>query len=270
MAAASRREVDDFDGRVAAAALSTSAAATPTHITNVDYTFTADGRSPNTGVAAGTGAAGAPASTSATAAAVGGGGFDEIPANAVLINVYDIVAGANSILYPLGLGVHHTGVEVLGVEYAFGRCSRGTGVFDLVPRSCPGHVFRESLFVGTTDLSQAQIDKVMEELSDAWQGASYHILKKNCNHFSAALIERIVNSASRSAPPTSHYLYAGGGVSDDSGAVDSTQFMKSSKSGKRRKLFPNWANRIARVALILPESLIAKIDDADKKAQGLA
>jgi hypothetical protein len=76
----------------------------------------------------------------------------------VSLNVYDIVP-YNDVLVPWGLGVHHTAIEVHGMEIAFGRCQRGSGVFECQPKRCPGHKFREQLVLGTTPYSQVEVEQ---------------------------------------------------------------------------------------------------------------
>lgn len=44
----------------------------------------------------------------------------------VILNVYDL-SPANDCLYPVGCGLHHTGVEISGTEYSF---ASGAGVFE--------------------------------------------------------------------------------------------------------------------------------------------
>ena len=57
----------------------------------------------------------------------------------VYLNVYDL-SPANDFLYPIGFGLHHSGVEILGKEYTF---ASGAGIFDHNPREAPGAKFRE-------------------------------------------------------------------------------------------------------------------------------
>nr|GMD84355.1 deSI-like protein At4g17486 [Ipomoea batatas] len=101
----------------------------------------------------------------------------------VYLNVYDLTS-MNGYLYWAGVGVFHTGVEVYGVEYAFGAHEYPTsGVFEIEPRQCPGFKFRKSIFIGTTYLDPIQIREFMELQSSNYSGDSYHLIMKNCNHF---------------------------------------------------------------------------------------
>jgi hypothetical protein len=75
-------------------------------------------------------------------------------------------------------------LTVYGVEYAFGAhdCP-SSGVFEVEPRQCPGFKFRKSIFMGTTNLDPFQIREFMENQSAKYNGDSYHLIVKNCNHF---------------------------------------------------------------------------------------
>ncbi|XP_059653840.1 deSI-like protein At4g17486 isoform X2 [Cornus florida] len=101
----------------------------------------------------------------------------------VYLNVYDLTT-INGYFYWAGLGVFHTGVEVHGVEYAFGAHDYPTsGVFEVEPRKCPGFRFRKSIFMGMTYLDHIQIREFIEHQSASYIGDTYHLVVKNCNHF---------------------------------------------------------------------------------------
>lgn len=50
-------------------------------------------------------------------------------------------------------------------------------------------ICRESIEVGYTDFTRPEIEQIIEQLGDQYRGDQYHLLRKNCNHFSAALVE---------------------------------------------------------------------------------
>ncbi|MBA0815658.1 hypothetical protein Gohar_000418 [Gossypium harknessii] len=101
----------------------------------------------------------------------------------VYLNVYDLT-NANGYVYWAGLGIFHSGVEVHGVEYAFGAHDYPTsGVFEVEPRRCPGFKFRKSIFMGITCLDPAQLREFIERQSGSYNGDTYHLIFKNCNHF---------------------------------------------------------------------------------------
>ncbi|KAJ4712686.1 DeSI-like protein [Melia azedarach] len=99
------------------------------------------------------------------------------------LNVYDLTP-VNNYLYWFGLGIFHSGIEAHGLEYGFGAHEYPTsGVFEVEPRSCPGFIFRRSVLLGSTNLSRAEFRSFMEHLSGKYHGDTYHLIAKNCNHF---------------------------------------------------------------------------------------
>ncbi|KAJ3668560.1 hypothetical protein LUZ60_018939, partial [Juncus effusus] len=101
----------------------------------------------------------------------------------VYLNVYDLTS-VNGYFYWAGIGIFHSGVEVHGVEYAFGAHDLpSSGVFEVEPKQCPGFRFRKSILVGFTKLDPAQIREFMEMQSLRYNGDTYHLITKNCNHF---------------------------------------------------------------------------------------
>ncbi|KAL2490710.1 PPPDE putative thiol peptidase family protein [Abeliophyllum distichum] len=101
----------------------------------------------------------------------------------VYLNVYDLTP-VNGYFYWAGVGVFHSGVEVHGVEYAFGAHDYpSSGVFEIEPRQCPGFKFRKSILMGTTYLNPNKIKEFMERQTANYNGDTYHLIVKNCNHF---------------------------------------------------------------------------------------
>lgn len=101
----------------------------------------------------------------------------------VYLNVYDITP-FNGYAYWLGLGVYHSGVQVHGIEYAFGAHEYpSTGIFEGEPKKCEGFIFRKAILVGWTDLRAEEVRKIMEELALEYKGNAYNLITKNCNHF---------------------------------------------------------------------------------------
>lgn len=113
----------------------------------------------------------------------------------VIVNVYDM-HWSNEYISSLGIGVYHTGVEVFGIEYAFGGHPFPiSGIFEIAPRDVEElgdqMKFKETLIVGTTDFTPSDIKCIVELLGQQFRGDQYHLLNKNCNHFSAAFLQEL-------------------------------------------------------------------------------
>ncbi|XP_044486500.1 deSI-like protein At4g17486 [Mangifera indica] len=109
--------------------------------------------------------------------------FDDRGSVPVSLNVYDLTP-FNGYAYWLGLGVYHSGVQVHGVEYAFGAHEYPTtGIFEAEPKQCDGFTFRKTILIGKTDMGLSEVRAVMEELADDYKGNAYNLITKNCNHF---------------------------------------------------------------------------------------
>ncbi|CAN6202304.1 unnamed protein product [Urochloa humidicola] len=127
----------------------------------------------------------------------GGGGAAPAaaPSTPVYLNVYDVTP-ANGYARWLGLGVYHSGIQVHGVEYAYGaHDGASSGIFEVIPRRCPGYAFRESVLVGATELTRAEVRALMAELAAEFPGDAYNLVSRNCNHFCDAACRRLVARA---------------------------------------------------------------------------
>ncbi|KAJ1429177.1 PPPDE putative peptidase domain [Sesbania bispinosa] len=101
----------------------------------------------------------------------------------VYLNVYDLTP-INGYAYWFGLGVYHSGVQVHGVEYAFGAHEySSTGIFEGEPKRCEGFRFRKTILIGKTGMGPGEVRAVMEDLAAEYRGNAYNLITKNCNHF---------------------------------------------------------------------------------------
>ncbi|GKV10827.1 hypothetical protein SLEP1_g22139 [Rubroshorea leprosula] len=111
------------------------------------------------------------------------------------LNVYDLTP-LNNYLYWFGLGIFHSGIEVHGSEFGFGAHEYpSSGVFEVQPRSCPGFIFRRSVLLGSIDMSHAEFQSFMEELSQKYHGDTYHLIAKNCNHFTDDICKQLTGKS---------------------------------------------------------------------------
>lgn len=81
-----------------------------------------------------------------------------------------------------------------GKEYAFGGHDRRgmTGVYWTKPQSePPGGTFKCEVLQGFTLAPHDEIDKIIKDASEEFQGTAYNLLNKNCNHFTSYLCEKL-------------------------------------------------------------------------------
>ena len=84
-------------------------------------------------------------------------------------------------------GIFHAGVELAGVEYSYGYCDRGTGVFTNDPLDAYGASHRSRVPMGRCGLDARAIERRLARLVALWQGNTYALLTRNCCHFCDAL-----------------------------------------------------------------------------------
>lgn len=102
----------------------------------------------------------------------------------------------NEYTTPIGLGVYHSGVEVYGIEYAYGGHPYPfSGIFEISPKDAEelGEQFRyrQSLPLGYTDFTEMDVRRLVSEMGKNYRGDRYHLMNKNCNHFSSDLTQVI-------------------------------------------------------------------------------
>ncbi|KAL2929459.1 hypothetical protein RDABS01_034870 [Bienertia sinuspersici] len=109
----------------------------------------------------------------------------------VVLNVYDLTP-LNNYTYWFGFGIFHSGIEVHGMEYGFGAHDLpASGVFEVEPRSCPGFIYRCSIPLGRTSMSQSEFRTFIEHMASEYHGDTYHLITKNCNHFTDDVTDRL-------------------------------------------------------------------------------
>jgi len=115
----------------------------------------------------------------------------------VTLHIYDLgndesVKSMNEFLRPLGTGAFHAGVEVYGEEWSFGCQSKHvSGIFCTRPRQCAGHIYRESVEMGETQMTMGEVNALIMRVSLEWSGKEYDILRRNCCHFCDAFCKAL-------------------------------------------------------------------------------
>jgi hypothetical protein len=141
--------------------------------------------------------------------------------NDVVLHVYqlELEQGGSFVsrfLPSLGMGAFHTSLEVDGYRYTF---ASNAGIVKTEARNegvPSGAVFKQSIPLGVCACNRAQLNAVIKQLGQVFHGTSYHLVHRNCNHFTETLGSAIV-------------LY------------DRLVDMKQG----RLKTFPEWINRLA-------------------------
>ncbi|KAJ0532269.1 putative PPPDE putative peptidase domain-containing protein [Helianthus annuus] len=109
----------------------------------------------------------------------------------VFLNVYDLTP-VNSYSIWFGFGIFHSGIQVYGMEYGFGAHDFPiSGVFEVEPKTCPGFIYRCSIPLGHVSKSPTEFREFIETVASEYHGDTYHLISKNCNHFTDDITQRL-------------------------------------------------------------------------------
>ncbi|KAG6491357.1 hypothetical protein ZIOFF_052697 [Zingiber officinale] len=82
--------------------------------------------------------------------------------------------------------------SVHGSEYGFGAHDFPTsGVFEVEPKTCPGFLYRCSILLGHTNMPPSEFRGFIERVASEYHGDTYHLISKNCNHFTDDVSKRL-------------------------------------------------------------------------------
>lgn len=109
----------------------------------------------------------------------------------VILNVYDLTPFNHYTVW-FGFGIFHSGIEVHGMEYGFGAHDFPiSGVFEVEPKTCPGFIFRRSIPLGRINMPPSEFRTFVETMASEYHGNTYHLISKNCNHFTDDIAWRL-------------------------------------------------------------------------------
>ncbi|XP_039056076.1 uncharacterized protein LOC120198902 [Hibiscus syriacus] len=77
-------------------------------------------------------------------------------------------------------------------EYGFGAHDFPiSGVFEVEPKSCPGFIYRCSISLGFIHMPFSEFRALIESVASEYHGDTYHLISKNCNHFTEDMVHRL-------------------------------------------------------------------------------
>ena len=88
-------------------------------------------------------------------------------------------------------GVYHVGIEVAGIEWSYGYCDKGSGVFAVEPTRCSLGPLEEQVDLGEKDLRVDEIIKILHRLRMEWVGPDYSVVSRNCVYFSSEFLRAL-------------------------------------------------------------------------------
>ena len=100
----------------------------------------------------------------------------------IYLNVYDILLSNFTTTWLTGVGVYHTGVQVHNEEFSYAghRHTEDTGLKITEPRDTTwihDAVFRETLVMGRTRKTKAEVRAIFESLKLRYRGPDYNVLR---------------------------------------------------------------------------------------------
>ena len=96
------------------------------------------------------------------------------------------------ILPSMGMGAYHTSLEVNGERYTF-EANRGIVKSRSRVEAVPaGANYKESIDLGASSVNTGELREIVTKLRQFFHETSYHLLYRNCNHFSETFATAII------------------------------------------------------------------------------
>merc|ERR1719215_2533567 len=93
--------------------------------------------------------------------------------------------------------IYHAGVEVYGIEWAFQYFDDAwddetiSGVICCEPKHMAGFAYQQSISLGSTNRSFAEVREILERLRSDWPASSYHLTRHNCLTFARDFVREL-------------------------------------------------------------------------------
>jgi hypothetical protein len=127
------------------------------------------------------------------------------------------------------IGAYHTSIDVRGFRYQFGAnvgitrtaSPPGGDTADSIRFVPPNGAYRESIVLGQTWNEKGEINAIVQRMRDGgFRGDTYHLVRRNCNHFSETFAMALILG---------------------------NELLEEGNSVRPLENFPAWVNRLARI-----------------------
>jgi len=126
----------------------------------------------------------------------------------VSVNIYEIDPPKNKFLDKIGMGLYHSGVVINGIEWAFGEFNSPNeddlinedgiqrinedGIQSMLPGTY-NEYHKQNLIIGEINISDFELECIMNTFRDKFLLNEYDLIKNNCNHFTKVFCKEICN-----------------------------------------------------------------------------
>lgn len=96
------------------------------------------------------------------------------------------------LLPQVGLGAYHTSLEVEGYRYTF---AANFGIVKTISHNegvPPGAIYKEAIELGSCTVNRGELNCIVKELGKIFHRTSYHLVHRNCNHFTETFATAII------------------------------------------------------------------------------
>mmetsp|Transcript_45395 Transcript_45395/g.144415 ORF Transcript_45395/g.144415 Transcript_45395/m.144415 type:complete len:162 (+) Transcript_45395:114-599(+) len=117
------------------------------------------------------------------------------------VNIYEIVGTTTHVfISEMKAGTAYvTGVEVGGLEYFYGWCKEGSGLWCCVPTQLPQEsawsraIYRQTVDMGMLMAQNDELEAIMNEMHAKYTGEAFDPLEHNWNNFVGDLCKRLTD-----------------------------------------------------------------------------
>ena len=150
------------------------------------------------------------------------------------------------LLPSIGMGAYHTSLEVMDDRYTF---AANAGIVKTRSRNeavPPGATYKEAIPLGACSVrNRGELQEIVKQLQVFFKPDGYHLLHRNCNHFTETFATAIILQDALAEP---------------------------SKDQHRLKSYPEWINRLANTSKTMvshdPDIVPCRVLEEARKAVG--